>query len=308
MMRPHDVLVVGEVLMDLRDDGMTIRERVGGSAGNVAVGLARLGRDVVLHTALGQDERGEEIAAYLTDEGVELSGSSFGAVASSVQRAVVRFDGSASRDFRIDWAPSPATGTFDARCVHAGSHAAYVEPGASTVLDLVEQAHGRSLVTFDAKVEPALVTSKEAAVRRTDDFVQLAGIVKTSEADLAFLHPDVPALDVLRDWVARGPDLVVLTRGARGATAVTARGIVDVPAVPVLYADEVGGAGDAFMSSLIDTALSWDADVSMRWLRSGAPVVEQVLVRSVRAAALTIARLGAVPPTAAELAVASTGA
>ena len=102
-------------------------------------------------------------------------------------------------------------------------------------------------------------------------------------ADLAFLHPDVPAVDVLRDWVARGPDLVVLTRGARGATAVTARGIVDVPAVPVLYADEVGGAGDAFMSSLIDTALSWDADVSMRWLRSGAPVVEQVLIRSVRA-------------------------
>ena len=216
----------------------------------------------------------------------------------------MRFDGSASRDFRVHWAPSPDPGTFEARCVHAGSLAAYVEPGASTVLDLVQQAHGRSLVTFDAKVERALVASREAAVRRTDDFVQLAGIVKTSEADLAFLHPDVPAVDVLRDWVARGPDLVVLTRGARGATAVTARGIVDVPAVPVLYADEVAGAGDAFMSSLIDTALSWDADVSMRWLRSGAPVVEQVLLRSVRAAALTIARLGAVPPTAAELAVA----
>ena len=104
-------------------------------------------------------------------------------------------------------------------------------------------------------------------------------------------------------WTAVGQiGIVVLTRGARGATAVTARGIVDVPALPVLYADEVAGAGDAFMSSLIDTALSWDADVSMRWLRSGAPVVEQVLVRSVRAAALTIARLGAVPPTAMELA------
>ena len=204
-MRRHDVLVVGEALVDLLDDGMTIRERVGGSAANIAVGLARLGRDVVLHTALGQDERGEEIAAYLSDEGVELSGSSFGAVASSVQRAVVRFDGSTSRAFRVRWAPSSDPGTFDARCVHTGSLAAYVEPGASTVLDLVQQAHGRSLVTFDAKIEPALVTSREAAVRRADDFVQLAGIVKASEGDLAFLHPDVPAVDVLRDWVRGGP-------------------------------------------------------------------------------------------------------
>ena len=120
-MRPHDVLVVGEALTDLLDDGMTIRERVGGSAANIAVGLARLGRDVVLHTALGQDERGEEIAAYLTDEGVELSGSSFGASASSVQRAVVRYDGSASRDFRVHWAPAPDPGTLDGASRGPGS-------------------------------------------------------------------------------------------------------------------------------------------------------------------------------------------
>jgi fructokinase len=297
----HDVLVVGEALIDLHDDGMTIRERVGGSAGNVAVGLARLGRDTLLHTAIGRDERGDEISAYLTASGVGLSDSSVTQTTSSVARAVLRVDGSARRDFRIHWAPAADPGDATARAVHAGSIAAYLEPGATTVLDLVTRAHGRSLITFDPKIEPALVGSREDARRRTLEFVELAGIVKASERDLAFLYPDDDPVDVLRDWVGRGPDLAVLTRGPHGATAVLADGTVDVPGIHVLYAEAGVSGGDAFMSTLIDSALSLGADASTRWLRSGAAVVEQVLARSVQAAALTVARLGAVPPTADEL-------
>lgn len=298
----HDVLVIGEALIDVHDDGMTIRERVGGSAGNIAVGLARLGRDTLLHTAIGRDERGDDITAYLTASGVGLSDSSVTQASSSVARAVLRVDGSARHDFRIQWAPAADPGDSTARCVHAGSVAAYIEPGAGTVLDLVTRAHGRSLITFDPKIEPTLVGAREDARRRTLEFVELAGIVKASESDLMFLYPDDDPVDVLRDWIARGPDLAVLTRGPRGATAVTARGVVDVPGISVLYAEAGVGGGDAFMSTLIDSALTLDADSSMRWLRSGAPVVEQVLARSVQAAALTVARLGAVPPTADELA------
>ena len=304
----HDVLVVGEALIDVHDDGMTIRERVGGSAGNVAVGLARLGRDTLLHTAIGRDERGEEILAYLTASGVGLSDSSVCQPTSSVARAVLRMDGSARHDYRITWAPAAAPDQISARAVHAGSIGAYLEPGASTVLDLLSRSYGRSLITFDPKIEPALVGDRDDARRTTLAFVELAGIVKTSENDLAYLFPGEDPVEVLRDWLGRGPDLVVLTRGPRGATAVTARGVVDVPAVSVLYAEEGAGAADAFMSTLVDSALTLGADESMRWLRSGAPVVEQVLSRSVQAAALTVARLGAVPPTAEELAHLPVGA
>jgi len=296
----HDVLVVGEALIDVHDDGMTIRERVGGSAGTIAVGLARLGRDTLLHTAIGRDERGRDILAYLTASGVGLSESSVTQATSSVSREVLWIDGSARYDFRIHWAPADP-GTTSARAVHAGSVAAYLEPGASTVLDLVGRSYGRSLITFDPKIVPSLVGSREEARRRTLEFVALSGIVKVSEQDLAFLYPNDEPLEVLREWVTRGPDLAVLSRGPRGATGVTARGIVEVPGVSVLYAEAGVSGGDAFMSTLIDSALTLGADTSMRWLRSGAPVVEQVLGRSVQAAAMTVARLGAMPPTAAEL-------
>ena len=109
----HDVLVIGEALIDVHDDGMTIRERVGGSAGNIAVGLARLGRDTLLHTAIGRDERGDDITAYLTASGVGLSDSSVTQGSSSVARAVLRVDGSARHDFRIHWAPAADPGTVD---------------------------------------------------------------------------------------------------------------------------------------------------------------------------------------------------
>ncbi|MEZ0447995.1 PfkB family carbohydrate kinase [Cellulomonas sp. ICMP 17802] len=297
----HDVLVVGEALIDVHDDGMTIRERVGGSAGNIAVGLARLGRDTLLHTAIGPDERGQEITEYLAASGVGLSDSSVSLASSSVARAVLRGDGSARHDFRIQWEPASGPGEVSARAVHAGSVAAYLAPGAATVLDLVSRAHGRSLITFDPRIEPALVGGRDEARRRTLEFVELAGIVKASERDLDFLYPDDDPLEVLTDWLHRGPDLVVLTRGPRGASAVTARGVVDVPGIDVLHAEQGVGGGDAFMSTLIDSALTLEADTGMRWLRSGAPVVEQVLARSVQAAALTVARVGAVPPTADEL-------
>ena len=303
MRQRHDVLVVGEALIDVHDDGMTILERVGGSAGNVAVGLARLGRDTLLHTAIGRDEQGREITAYLSASGVVVSETSMSLESSSVAKAVVRIGGSADRDYRIEWAPASAPGPITARAVHAGSLAAYMEPGAGTVLDLVAESYGRSLISFDAKIEPVLVGARDRARRRTAEFVELAGIVKTSERDLAFLYPDDEPLEVLRGWLHSGPDLVVLTRGQRGATAVTARGVVDVPGIPVLRAEQGGGGGDAFMSALIDSALTLGGDTSMRWLRSGLSVVEQVVARSVQSAALTVARLGAVPPTSAELLV-----
>ena len=74
-MRTHDALVIGESLIDLVTDarGVTV-EHAGGSAANVAVALARLGRPVRFATAYGDDERGRLIDQRLTSSGVALEG------------------------------------------------------------------------------------------------------------------------------------------------------------------------------------------------------------------------------------------
>ena len=57
-------LVIGEALIDIVEHhGAT--EHVGGSPLNVAVGLAKLGREIDFLTHIGWDEPGRRIADYL---------------------------------------------------------------------------------------------------------------------------------------------------------------------------------------------------------------------------------------------------
>ena len=62
----ESALVVGESLVDIvrGGDGSTT-EFPGGSAANVAVALARLGREVRFATSWGDDERGRALAEWL---------------------------------------------------------------------------------------------------------------------------------------------------------------------------------------------------------------------------------------------------
>ena len=64
------VLVVGEALVDIvqRQDGST-ETFPGGSAANVAVALARLGRDAGFVTSFADDEHGRLIADHLDGVG-----------------------------------------------------------------------------------------------------------------------------------------------------------------------------------------------------------------------------------------------
>ena len=72
-------------------------------------------------------------------------------------------------------------------------------------------------------------------------------MVKASDDDVAWLHPEADPVDVARSWVAdHGLALVLITCGARGAVAVTPDGPpLRVPGFEVTVADTVG-AGDTF--------------------------------------------------------------
>jgi len=125
-----------------------------------------------------------------------------------------------------------------------------------------------------------------------------------SDEDLRWLAPDEPAERVAAGWLGAGPALVVLTRGADGATAMARGGArVDLPARPVDVVDTVG-AGDAFTAGLID-ALGRHGLLGPggpdRLAGCDATSLRDALERATVVAALTCARRGADPPTAAEV-------
>ena len=89
-------------------------------------------------------------------------------------------------------------------------------------------------------------------------------------ASVLFLNDDGMAdpMPFLRARVAAGASIGVVTRGAAGATAVTADAVVDVPAAPVARIVDTNGAGDAFFAGFLHAHLD-GADVPAA-LRAGA--------------------------------------
>jgi fructokinase len=113
----------------------------------------------------------------------------------------------------------------------------------------------------------------------------------------------VPAPHIATAWQALGPSIVAVTMGDRGAFAVSGAGVVHVDARPVQVVDTLG-AGDAFMTGLIDALWTLDllgAERRRALAAIGAAALQSVLAEATLASALTVARAGADLPDRAAL-------
>jgi fructokinase len=300
-------VVVGEALVDLvgQRGSRTMVGHPGGSPANVALGLARLGDPVILMTRLGRDAFGDMITTHLQASGVRVDGGPEAGTRTSLAVATVA-GGVATYDFRLEWdigdlEPLP----IETRCLHTGSLATVLSPGRANVEDLLAREHqrGRVTISYDPNVRPALLGTPEEAQPEIEHLVALSDVVKVSDEDLHWLYPGRADEDVARDWLSRGPALVVVTRGGQGVFAVTADLALHRPAMPIDLVDTVG-AGDSFTSGLLDGLHRADLIGGMHRDQLAA-IDESTLVSILDAAslgaAITCSRPGADPPSRAEL-------
>jgi fructokinase len=281
-------LVIGESLVDvvLGPDGSRT-ERPGGSAANVAVALARLGRPVRFATSFAADARGRAVAAHLARDGVVLATDPYAVARTSSAQATIAADGSASYVFDLDWRLH-ALGDERPHFVHVCSIGAVLAPGANDVLGLLGRLTGAT-VTYDINARPAITGTGPELVERVERVVAASHLVKASDEDLEALYPGRSLRDAAAHLLGLGPRAVAVTRGAEGATWLDADGVREVVAPRVEVADTIG-AGDTFSAAVVD-ALWDDPD------RDPA----EVLAHAVRAAAVTVGRPGADPPYRHEL-------
>ena len=97
--------------------------------------------------------------------------------------------------------------------------------------------------------------------------------------------------------------MVVMTRGARGASWFTAGTAGDVPPIEVEVADTIG-AGDTFQAALLDALWSHDllGAASRDRLRAADDRVWDDVIRwATRVAAVTVSRTGGNPPSRGEV-------
>jgi fructokinase len=305
------IVVSGEALMDVfaagsTASGMALDARIGGSPLNVAIGLARLAQPVAFFGALSTGFLGDRLLSALQTEGVSTActarveaPTTLGLVGLDTHGvASYSFYGHAAADRQL--LPAMLAGVPAAAAYQFGSYAMVVEPASSTLRALVAREHGRSVITYDPNirlnVEPDLARWHAAL----QWMLPRTHLLKLSDEDLERLHPGASADDLAAQWLQAGVAVVVLTRGAQGASAWTAAGRVHTPPVAVQVVDTVG-AGDTFQAALL-TALAERGLLHPAGLRAlPASVLSEVLQFAARAAAITCSRRGADLPRRAEL-------
>ena len=293
---PQRALVIGEALIDIVErDGHITGEHVGGSPLNVAVGLARLGRGVDFLTYIGDDPRGRRIVDYLKQSRVQLVSGSVSAERTPTALASLDASGSADYLFDIEWRLAGTSEVAPPLVVHTGSIATVLEPGCRATAALVDAYHVSATITFDPNVRPALMKDGDLGRERIERLMERCDVVKASDEDLRWVDPSRSPEQIAQTWLALGPSIVAVTTGGAGAFAVCAAGTVRVAARQVEVVDTVG-AGDAFMSGLIDALWSLGllgADRRSELARIGLDALTGVLQTAVLSSALTVARAGA---------------
>lgn len=289
----HASLVIGEALIDevSLPDG-SVERAPGGSPFNVAIGLSRLGVNTGLLAHLGDDDDGSALAARLSADGVTEIGLRHGST--SVAHATISDDGSAAYDFRVAWDPRPADSWLEREWthVHIGSFTAFRDETRG-LLDRVLDGSAAPLVTFDPNIRASLIGPRDDVRARTRELASRSHVVKLSDEDADWLWPGASLDDAVDGLLAIGPALVAITRGGDGSLLATAEERVSLRAPHTAVTDTIG-AGDSYMAALVAHVLTHGLPATRKGLSSAGSFAQ-------RAAAITVSRRGANPPTAAEI-------
>jgi fructokinase len=298
----NQVWICGEVLIDLIPDGTERKAVVGGGPANTAKALAKLGIDAQFIDGISTDKYGQMALKQLHKDGVLLDFVKFSdkptclAIVSLNKQGAASYEfvieGTATFDFSHSWLPDPVASKPS--LLHIGTLVTAIEPAASVLFEWAKQVAKVSPIVFDPNIRPAVMSDRAEYVKQVERWVSISSSVKVSDDDIYWLYPGVELDLVANKWLDIGPELVVVTFGDKGLTGYRKNEKVAVEAKKVVVADTVG-AGDTVGAILVEAIIE-DGLEKLTGMR-----LSVMLDRAAKAAAITVSRTGALPPSKAEI-------
>ena len=296
------VWVAGEVLIDLIPEGADRKSVVGGGPANTAKALARLGIETQFIDGISTDSYGQTAKDELVSTGVKLDYVKYSDKPTCLALVSLSESGSAAYefvientatfDFTLDWLPNPQT--VRPSLLHIGTLAIAIEPGTSVLFEWAQSVIKVAPIVFDPNIRPAVISDRAQYVAQVERWVSISSAIKVSDEDIKWLYPSLDVEQVVNDWLTKGSSLIVVTYGDKGLAGYRKSELVSVEAVQVKVADTVG-AGDTVGAILVEAIVKHDLD-SLTGAR-----LETMLKRAAKAAAITVSRVGANPPTLKEI-------
>ena len=298
----NQVWVCGEVVIDLIPDGTERRAVVGGGPANTAKALSKLGIATQFIDGISTDKYGQMALKELHKDGVQLDFVKFSDKPTCLAIVSLNAKGGASYEFVIDdtatfdfshsWLPD-ATVSKPA-LLHIGTLVTAIEPAASVLFEWSSKVAKVAPIVFDPNIRPAVMIDRAKYVKQVERWISISNAVKVSDDDIYWLYPGQDLDKVAKRWLGMGPELIVVTFGDKGLAGYRKDSKISVDAKKVVVADTVG-AGDTVGAILVEAIIEDGLDklVNER--------LTSMLDRAAKAAAITVSRTGALPPSSAEI-------
>lgn len=305
------IVCCGEALIDMLPRETTKGEKAfapyaGGAVFNTAIALGRLGVPAGFFSGLSDDMMGDLLRETLRSSHVDHSYCAVSARPSTI--AFVKLvDGHASYAFydentagrMITEDDLPELGP-DCEALHFGAISLIPEPCGSTYEALMAREHKSRVISLDPNIRPSFIKEKQAHMARIRRMAAMSDILKFSDEDLAWFGMEGDTDALARHWLEVGASLVVITRGADGATGYTKHFQVTVPSQRVEVVDTVG-AGDTFDAGILASLKLQHCLTKDKVAALDEDAVRNALELGAKAAAVTVSRAGANPPWANEI-------
>ncbi|WIY23881.1 carbohydrate kinase family protein [Parasedimentitalea psychrophila] len=307
------ILCCGEALIDMIPtptqsglDGFVPHS--GGAVFNTAIALGRLGVKTGMLTGLSTDMFGAQLEASLTASRVDTS-----LVIWSDRPTTLAFvtldDGQATYSFFDENSAGRMLAPSDIQplsknvtALFFGGISLICEPCAHAYVDLAARTACDKVVMLDPNIRPGFIKNIPQFRWRLERLISMADILKISDEDLDWIYPAPDTLAAKMTLLLKaGPSIVVLTKGAKGASAFTAAGHeVSVTGERVKVVDTVG-AGDTFNAGFLAKLFDLEVVTKVALRQIGIDDVRAALTYGTRAAAITVSRAGANSPWVGEL-------
>jgi 5-dehydro-2-deoxygluconokinase len=286
-----EVLTVGRVSVDLYPEQIgvplaevrTFRKMLGGSATNVAVAAARLGRRAAVVTKVGDDPFGAYVRRALEGFGVDASlvrthpslrtPLAFCEIFPPDRFPLLFYREPKAPDLELEDADVGPVASKAALLWTTGTGLS-AEPSRSTTLAALRRRARRSTVVHDLDYRAVFWASAAEAGRWNREALALATVVVGNVEEVAVtLGEELEAERAGRALLELGPELAVVKRGEQGVLAMSREDAVVVPPIEIEVVNGLG-AGDAFGGALCHGILAgWPLERIVRYANAAGAIV-----------------------------------
>ena len=250
------LICIGEILVDIFDDGNNKTALPGGAPFNVACNASLYTKEVGFIGAVGNDEYGRLLLDTAREKGLKILDikvlneyyTSKAIVTLDNGERSFKFDRSGGADYRLDISDIDISIIEDKDIIHIGSLMLSENRGRDFFHQLIDaiRANTKAKISFDINYRDDIFSSPSEAKKIFIDALKKADILKFSEDEINLLSGKQDIIVGL-DCLLNNDQIAVVTLGSKGSLLYKGGDIISVPTYPVKPVDTTG-AGDAFYS------------------------------------------------------------